>query len=139
MLFGTCVIAAVHRYRRVSTPEQRLQTRGVVAAIVLWFVVALLSVAHAAARACWQRRAGQGLVANAVLVLGSYLVIALLPASIAVAVLRYRLYEVDVWVNRALVYGALTAVVLALIRAARRPWPASSGATTTSPHRSPRP
>jgi MFS family permease len=34
-----------------------------------------------------------------------------LPATIAVAVLRYRLYEVDRIINRALVYGALTALL----------------------------
>jgi serine phosphatase RsbU (regulator of sigma subunit) len=34
-----------------------------------------------------------------------------LPVSIVLAVVRYRLFEIDVLVNRALVYGALTGVV----------------------------
>ena len=35
------------------------------------------------------------------------------PAGIAVAVLKYRLYEIDLVVNRALVYGTLTVGVVA--------------------------
>lgn len=36
-----------------------------------------------------------------------------MPASIAVAVLKYRLYDIDVVVNRTLVYGSLTAILAA--------------------------
>lgn len=109
-LFGTAAFAAVYRYRKVSTPEQRRQTRGIVGALVLWFsYIVVLAVTPLGD---WlEETTGRGLVAGAVLFLVSHILVALIPAAIAVGILRYRLFEVDLWVNRTLVYVALTGVV----------------------------
>jgi hypothetical protein len=38
----------------------------------------------------------------------------LVPIAVGVAVLKYRLYDIDIIINRALVYGSLTAMLVAL-------------------------
>src|SRR5437588_2922628 len=43
-----------------------------------------------------------------------YAVLLLLPLSLGVAILRYRLWDVDLLINKVLVYGALTATLGAL-------------------------
>ena len=58
---------------------------------------------------------------------------AMAPVMVAVAVLRYRLYDIDVLINRAIVYGATTAAIgaaffagIVVLQAALRPLTAGS-------------
>jgi signal transduction histidine kinase len=118
-VFVTSVYAATYRYRRVSTPEERRQTRGLVTAVACWLAVVVVSVATPV-RGLVREETVTGLLANGLVQVAAYLAIALVPASIAVAVLRHRLYELDVWVGRALLYAALTlalAVVYGVVAA----------------------
>jgi signal transduction histidine kinase len=97
-----CVAALVVRFRR-SRGEERQQVRWLayVAAAAGVLIVATFSTAFLDAA-----RLGD------VLFLGLVSVVALgIPAASGLAILKYRLYDIDVVVNRTLVYGALAAFV----------------------------
>jgi hypothetical protein len=52
-----------------------------------------------------------GALANAIFVI-AFLAFIGIPVAAGVAILRYRLYEIDILINRTLVYGALTAMLV---------------------------
>ena len=70
-------------------------------------------------------------------------VFALVPAAIGVAILRHHLYDIDVVLNRSLVYGGLTAGIVALYAAivwlAARPLGPGTARTCSRPASPPRP
>lgn len=106
----TLVGAQVHRYRKVSDLVVRQQTKwvcfGFCASIGVFSV--LLAVGFA----------NRGLVESAVgltvLRTGMYLTLAAVPLSIAMAILRHRLWDIDVVINRTLVWTALSAASIAM-------------------------
>jgi signal transduction histidine kinase len=110
-LFLTGVYAQVYRYQRVSGPVERQQVKWVVfgfaAALVgflgtLFFGVVLFSLPK------------PGTVGDMVGFATMTLFMLLIPVSIGMAILRYRLFDIDLIINRALVYGALTASVVGI-------------------------
>ncbi len=98
LMFGSALAAAISlvlRFRR-SRGDERLQLK--------WFTYAgVLAVAGFFALALGE---GSGPVS-----LAYALLIALVPAAAGIAILRYRLYDIDLVINRTLVYGSLTAIL----------------------------
>jgi hypothetical protein len=108
-LWACCALAQVYRYRRVSGPVERQQTKWVVfgaTACVALIVGFLLPYVLFPAL---DRPGVASLVSNlaGLTVAGSFGFL-LIPISIGAAILRYRLYDIDVIINRALVYATLT-------------------------------
>lgn len=94
----------VLRFRR-SHGDERQQLKWVAAATVLGALLVITGpifwfVLPASLAALW----------NAILLLAA----AVIPLSIGIAILRYRLYDIDLIINRALVYGSLTVAVVGL-------------------------
>jgi len=109
-LLGSLLAVQTYRYRRVSTPPQRQQTKWVVFSLslalmgfigVLWLqgVFSLFS---------------SGLIVELLVGLVYYSSYLFIPLSIGFAILRFRLWDIDLLINRTLVYGTLT-VLLALL------------------------
>ncbi len=116
VLFGIAFWAQVYRYRKVSSPTEREQTRWVVFALALWLV--LMVVQSVPYLYLQNLPPGRSLPAWTA-VTGSvwFLSLAMIPVALTIAILRYRLYDIDVIINRALVYGALTAILAGLYSA----------------------
>ncbi len=105
------LFSQVYRYIRISNPIQRQQTKwvlfGVIAAVALFVVLVfpLLPIPKSV------RGTVFGVLIDNTLF---HFVVVLIPLSIGFSILRYRLYDIDLLINRTLVYSTLT-VMLALI------------------------
>ena len=100
----------LYRYRHVSNPVERQQTKLVVFGLVSAMVGGLTFEVPISGSPFGQFGPPYALAIETAL-FGSLL---LIPLSIGVAILRYRLWDIDVFINRTLVYGALSAIVVAL-------------------------
>ncbi len=104
---ATLVLAQVVRYRRTSGPAQRQQTKWVLAGVVTAFGgFALLDALRLATVALAPARVPP--LALPALALVHAALMPLVPLAFGMAILRARLYEIDLLISRALVYGALT-------------------------------
>jgi hypothetical protein len=125
LYMGSLIVALasqVYRYRRVATRIQQQQMKWVVFGLGAFLAYPLLSWPLEDLGGAW----------GALAAIGAELVaMPLLPIAIGFSMFRYRLWDVDLIINRTLVYGGLTLLILALyalgVGAASRLLPASAG------------
>jgi hypothetical protein len=102
----------VYRYRRVSTFRERQQTKWVVLglSVALGGFAAFLVIANLFHPLKVLNSSAAGVLLPTTVTDGLLLFI---PISIAIAILRSRLYDIDAIINKALVYGLLTTLLAA--------------------------
>ena len=107
-LLVCCVLAVISVFVRLQSAEgeerQQIKWFAYAAAVLLSTFFLGLPLAGVIAAI------GLGWAAQIPLVIG----VLAIPAAVGVAMLRYRLYEIDILINRTLVYGSLT-LMLALV------------------------
>ena len=107
---GSVIGVQIYRYVRVSDTMQRQQTKwivfGVPSALVFYLGLAqfLYLSSGNGVDLVWQMAANTGMSLSMLLI----------PLSFAAAILRHRLWDIDIIIKRALVYGALTIIVVSL-------------------------
>ena len=104
-LVVVCAVALFVRYRRANATE-REQIKWLLYACALFLVVYVGDFVGGLG--------GKASVGGYIWGVFFGLSVIALPAAIGIAILRYRLYDIDVVINRTLVYGSLT-VSLALV------------------------
>ena len=107
------IYAQFYRFRKVSSITERQQTRWVVFGFTFWIVYILLSsipfmylnnLPPGSSVPWW------GPVSE----LGWFLSLNILPLSLTLAITHSRLWNIDIVINRSLVYGALTLTTMAI-------------------------
>ncbi|HKF38083.1 MAG TPA: hypothetical protein VKB35_14400 [Ktedonobacteraceae bacterium] len=107
----SAAVAQVYRYRRVSTPRERQQTKWAVFGFTLAILLIVVYIPIGFLVVPPSLR-NDPVLGN----LNPVFPVALLLISIfiAIAVLRARLWDIDTLINKALVYGSLTALLAAV-------------------------
>jgi len=112
IMVGIGAGSQVYRYRKISNFFERQQTKWVMFALLIVFVVLVLSFQPFVFPELLNPGSSANLIALILVNLTYFLT--LIPLSVAFAILRYRLWDIELVIRRTLAYGVITAV-LALI------------------------
>ena len=107
-LVGSWVAVQIFRYRQVSNPTQRQQTKWIVYGISMGWGVYLLRLVLSLFFPALNQT---GPLITVLVDTAVYGFLLLIPLAIGFAIARARLWDIDIVINRTLVYGSLTVCV----------------------------
>jgi hypothetical protein len=105
------IAAQIYRYRVVSNGIQRQQTKWVILGIG---ISVLVEIGILVPPALIPGLSAPGALYPLLSTMIVNLALTLGPIAFVIAILRYRLYDIDILINRTLVYGTLTAILAAV-------------------------
>lgn len=107
-VLGTGIYAQIHRYRNTDSAIKREQLKwivfGVAVGIVVGVGVNIFDIFFDAANPSAGARLIEDLLTQTLSVIAQFTV----PVAVVFSILRYRLYDIELVINRSLVYGSLT-------------------------------
>ena len=113
VVFGTAVAAQVYRFRRSTDPAARQQTKWLVYGLVTAFLVQYAYHIPYELVGAFRGRSVYEFVGS----IANHLLMLVVPVAFTHAVLRHRLYDIDLIINRTLVYVPLTAILAGVFTA----------------------
>ncbi|MSP11557.1 MAG: hypothetical protein EXR62_01235 [Chloroflexi bacterium] len=109
--FATGLAAQFYRYLRISRSMEQQQTKWIVFGVTVPFLVTLVfNLSNIVLPTIDQANLAMlvyGLISRPLFLVA----LLLIPVSITISILRYRLWDIDLIINRALVFGLLTVML----------------------------
>ena len=111
LTWGNWLGFQIYRYRYVSLPEQRQQTKWFVFPCTIAIVLLILYFALQGLVPAFNQPDSLYQLAYASVTVFVFLSI---PLTLGIAILRYRLWDIDILIRRTIVYGTLTVILTAV-------------------------
>jgi tRNA A-37 threonylcarbamoyl transferase component Bud32 len=116
-VLGTGIYAQIHRYRNTDSAIKREQLKWIVFGVAVGILVGvgldIFDTFFDAAVSSEGARLIEDLLTLTVSVIAQFMV----PVAVVFSILRYRLYDIELVINRSLVYGLLTIFLVAVFGA----------------------